>query len=92
MSIKEALALKNIDVVIGEHTFTLRRPSVADLIEATEQSKIAPKEFVAWLVYNHLVEDGKLAFDSVEQVLLCDGILIDAIATHIDKLYGEGKN
>ena len=92
MSIKEALALKDVVYTIGENTFTLRRPSVADLVEAVEQSKNSPNQFVAWLVYNHLVEDGKLAFDNVEQVMLCDGILIDLLATRIDKLYGEGKN
>lgn len=92
MSIKEALALKNVVVVIGEHTFTLRRPSVADLIEAAEQSKKSPNTFLAWLVYNHLIEDGKPLFSSVEEVMLCDAVVAEVIGREVDKLYGEGRD
>ena len=90
MSIKEALTLKNKVVQIGGHTFTLRRPSVADLVEAVEQSKKSPSTFMAWLVYNDLVEDGKLVFDNVEEVLASDGVTVEAISAEIDKLYGAG--
>jgi hypothetical protein len=91
MSIKDALARKDVVVVVGGHSFTLRRPSVADLVEATEQSK-KPETFVVWMVMNHLIEDGKPVFINVEEVLECDGNMIEAIAVEIDKLYGEGRD
>ena len=55
-----------------------------------EESKKSPSTFMAWLVYNHLVEDGKLVFDNVEEVLASDGVTVEAISAEIDKLYGAG--
>jgi hypothetical protein len=92
MSIKDALARKDVVVEIGGYSFTLRRPSVADIIEATEQSAKEPKHFVAWLVMNHLIEDGKPLFTSIQEVLDSDGNMVEALAAEIDRLYGEGRD
>lgn len=92
MSIREALRLKNYDCEVGGEKITLRRPSAMDMIEAVEFSKKDPNKFGAWLVYNHLIEDGTKMFQSVDDVLKCDGGVIAAIALEIDKLYGEGRD
>lgn len=92
MSIKDALARKDVKVEIGGHSFTLRRPSVADIVEATEQSSKEPKHFIAWLVMNHLIEDGVPVFTNIAEVLECDGNMVEALATEIDQLYGEGRD
>ena len=39
MSLRDALALKNKVIVVDGTEVTLRRPSVADLVEAVQQSK-----------------------------------------------------
>lgn len=91
MSIRDALTLKNAVVQIGGQEITLRRPSALDMIDAVENSK-NEKTFAAWLVKNHLLDDGKPMFNTLEEVLECDGILVAAIAVEIDKLYGEGRD
>lgn len=49
-------------------------------------------EFPSWLVYNHLMDGDKKVFNSVQEVLECDGNTILALADVIDKLYVEGGN
>lgn len=92
MSIKDALLRKNVVVVVGEHSFTLRRPSVADLIQASEQMKTDPSTFVAWLVKEHLIENEIPVFLDIDEVMGCDGNMVEALAMEIDKLYGEGRD
>jgi hypothetical protein len=87
MSIKNALALRNHTCQAEGHTFVLRRPSIADMAEAVVQAKQGDPGFSAWLVMNHLVEDGKPVFDTPEEVLACDGSLINFLVTEIDGLY-----
>lgn len=92
MSLKDALTLKNKEVVIDGTPVTLRRPSVADLAEAVQQAK-TPDTFAAWLVYNHLLaENGKLYFSNIQEVFDCDGHFAELIAIEVDKLYGEGRD
>lgn len=90
MSIKDALLLKNHTVEYQGNMFTFRRPSAADMIEAVERAK--SNQFVSWMVMNHLIEDGKPVFTTLEEVLECDGRTIFFLASEIDKLYGEGGN
>jgi len=92
MSIKNALALRNHTCQAEGHTFVLRRPSVADLAEASVQAKQGDPGFSAWLVFNHLVEDGKPVFDSPEEVLQCDASLVTFLVDQIDRLYGEPQD
>ena len=91
MSLKDALTLKNKEVAIDGTSITLRRPSVADLADATMESKHGT--FTAWLVFRHLLgENGKPYFDSVAEVMQCDAVFVEAIAVECDKLYGEGRD
>jgi len=90
MNLKDALTLKNKEVDLGELKVSLRRPSLADLAEAYTQSKEGVN-FTAWLVYNHLLEDDKQYFNSIDEVMKCDGLVIEKIAVEIDKLYSEGS-
>jgi hypothetical protein len=93
MSLRDALALKNVACVIGDFKCQLRRPSVADLAEAQEVLKNTPDKFMGWLVYNHLLEEnGEPVFTSIDQVLGSDLQLVELIAVEIEKLYGEGGN
>lgn len=93
MSIREALQLKAVTVkTTSGLEVMLRRPSTMDLLAAMEQTKNKPDTFGAWLVHNHLIENGQKVFYSVEDVLMCDVKLVDEIAVEIEKLYGEGKN
>jgi hypothetical protein len=92
MSLRDALALKNKVVVLDGTEVTLRRPSVADLAEATQQAK-NPDNFAAWLVFRHLLaENGKPYFDKIEEVYECDGYFVELIAVEVDRLYGEGRD
>jgi len=92
MSIKNALTLKNHVCSIQDHTFTLRRPSVADLAQAVSEAAKGDPHFSCWLVFNHLVEDGKPVFDTQDEVLACDGGLINFLVAEIDRLYGESQD
>lgn len=92
MPIKDALKLKDHVCSIQDHTFVLRRPSVADLAQAVAEAKQGDPHFSCWLVFNHLVEDGKPVFDNQEEVLSCDGGLINFLVNEIDRLYGESQD
>lgn len=91
ISLKDALSLKNKEVELEGTKMTLRRPSLADLADVYVKSKEDGVNFTAWLVYNHLLEDGKQYFSSPDEVLKCDGLMIEKIAMEIDKLYSEGS-
>ena len=92
MSIKLALALRNHTCSVQGHTFILRRPSVADLAEAVAEASKGDPHFTCWLIANHLLEDGKPVFEDPQEVLQCDGTLIQFLVGEIDKLYGEGSD
>lgn len=93
MSLREALALKNVSCKIGELEFQLRRPSVADLAEATDFAKNKPEDFACWMISNHLLEmNGDKVFHKLDEVKSCDATLVEKICIEIDKLYGEGGN
>jgi hypothetical protein len=92
MSLRDALALKNKVIVVDGTEVTLRRPSVADLVEAVQQSKTSTN-FAAWLVFTHLLaENNQPYFINEAEVLGCDGVFVDLLAIEIDKLYGEGRS
>lgn len=93
MSIKDALELKPFTTKTPSGLeITVRRPNTLDLIEAIEVSKSTPDKFGAWLVFNHLQENGTQVFANLDEVLQCDVSLVDEIASVVEKLYGEGKN
>lgn len=89
MSIKEALLLKNVKVKIDDFEVELRRPSVLDLVEAANQKE---DNIAAWLVYNHLLENGEKVFSNIDEVYQSDALLVEKIAKAIDGLYGEGRD
>lgn len=90
--IRAALTIKNHTFTIQGNEYVVRRPSVADLIAAAEESK-GKNNFAAWLVYNHLVdEQGQQVFTTIEEVIECDVRMIEKIADEIEPLYGEGRD
>jgi len=92
MSIRDALLLKDAKAVLSFGEVTLRRPSAADVVEATEVASRTPNQLYAHLVFRHLVENGEQVFSSVEEVLVCDGLRVLEIGKAIDALYGEGRD
>jgi hypothetical protein len=44
------------------------------------------------MVARHLVENGKPAFESVEDVLACDAFTVQRIAALVEPLYAEGRD
>ena len=93
MSLKEALQLKPFTTKIPSGLeITVRRPNTLDLIEALNISKNDPEKFGAWMVFNHLQEDGANVFANLDEVLQCDVTIVNEIASVVEKLYGEGKN
>lgn len=93
MSIKAALALQPFTTKTPSGLeITVRRPNTLDLVEAIEVSKTTPDHFAAWLVYKHLQENGTSVFANLDEVLQCDVLIINEIASVVEKLYGEGKN
>ena len=93
MSIRDALQLKAITVKTPSGLeVILRRPSTMDLLAAMEQSKSKPETFAAWLVQNHVIENGGRVFLTVDEVMGYDVNMVEEIAKEVEKLYGEGKN
>lgn len=90
--IRDALLLKDAKAVLSFGEVTLRRPSAADVIEATEVAARTPNRLYAHLVYRHLVENGSPVFSSVDEVMGCDGLRVLEIGKAIDALYGEGRD
>lgn len=93
MSIRDALQLKAVTVKTKSGLeVILRRPSTMDLLAAMEQSKNKPETFSAWLVHNHVIENGGKVFMTADEVMGYDVELVEEIAREVEKLYGEGKN
>lgn len=90
--IRAALTIKNHSFTIQGNEYMVRRPSVADLVAAAEESK-GKNNFAAWLVYTHLIDsDNTQVFASIEEVLMCDVRMVERIADEIEPLYGEGRD
>jgi hypothetical protein len=93
MSIRDALKLRNWRGQLPDGTAVeLRRPSVLDLIEALEVSAKTPERVQAWMVLRHLVENGQLVFESVDEVLASDALVVQRIAQMAEALYSEGRD
>lgn len=93
MSIRDALTLKPYRGTLADGTsIEIKRPSALDLIEALEVSNKTPERLQAWLVFRHLVEDGKPVFESLEDVLNADAFAVQRISALIEPLYGEGRD
>jgi len=92
MSLRDALKLTNKLVKIDDMDVVLRRPSIADLVEAIEVSGNPKIHFAAWTVLNHLLEENKPMFSSLEEVMICDFRLVEKIGKEIDILYNEGRD
>jgi hypothetical protein len=92
MSIRDALTLKPKTVDIDGHAVTLRRPSALDLLEALEEAKLNPSRMYLWLVWRHLIEDGRPVFASVDEVAGCDARMVQRIGKACELLYEEGRD
>lgn len=92
MTIRDAFLLRDHTETIGGVAFTLRRPSALDVLEALEVGAKTPTRVPAWLVWRHLVEDGKPVFASMDEVLAADGVLVARIAEAAERLYTEGRD
>lgn len=93
MSIRDALKLRNWRGQLPDGTpVELRRPSVLDLIEALEVSAKTPERVQAWMVLRHLVENGQSVFESVDEVLASDALVVQRIAQMAEALYSEGRD
>ena len=92
VDVRSMFLLKDYLVDVRGISLCLRRPSVLDFIAAIEFSKKSPDHFSAWLVWQHLHQSTLPVFSSLDDVLQCDVSLVNEIAEHIEKLYGEGKH
>lgn len=92
MSLRDALKLTNKVVEVDGMEVVLRRPSIADLVEAIEVSGDPKIHFVSWTVLNHLLEGNKPMFSSLDEVMICDFRLVEKIGKEIDILYNEGRD
>ena len=93
MTIRDALLLRNAAVALSFGEVTLRRPSAADVVEATDVVAKAPNSLYAHLVWRHLLDEtGAPAFDSLEQVMRCDGLRVLEIGRAAERLYAEGRD
>jgi hypothetical protein len=92
MSIRDALTLKPKTVEIDGQAVTLKRPSALDLLEALEESKRAPERLYLWLVWRHLIEDGRPVFASADEVAGCDARMVQLIGKQCELLYEEGRD
>ena len=91
-SIRDILTLQAIEVGALGTSFTLRRPSALDLIEAMEVSAKRPESLQAWFVWRHLIENGLPVYATLEDVLKCDAIAVMDIAKHCEAIYSEGRD
>lgn len=90
--IRDALLLRDATVETSFGPVVLRRPSAADVIEATEVALKRPETLYAHLVWRHVMDGGKPAFESLEQVLQSDGIRVLELGRLVEHLYGEGRD
>jgi hypothetical protein len=90
--ISEALQLKPATVAVGGTVFTVTRPSVLDMIDALEQSKRAPDQMLAWLVWRHTRDGSGPMFATLEEVLACDVHAVSRLGQGIQALYEEGRD
>lgn len=91
--IRAILALEPADFDWRGQRLKLKRPSLTDLIDATEANQKGAGYSRAWALWRHLLdENGTPVFDSPEAAMSCPLALAVAAQERIEHLYSEGSN
>lgn len=87
--------LKNEPVaceVLGFNVY-IKRPTIADLIDAIEMTAKDPTNIKPWTLHRHLLdEDGLPIFPTVEDARLCPAHFGAEACARIEALYNAGRD
>ena len=93
MNIRDAILLRPVVVTLGcGASVELLRPSALDLVDAIQVAEKTPGHLHAWMAFRHARADGRKLFDSLEQALDADGMVVFQIGRECEKLYEEGRD
>lgn len=71
----------------------LKRPTVADLLDAIEVTAKDPGNVKPWTLHRHLLDgDGAPVFPTVEDARCCPAHFGAEACAEIEKLYNEGRD
>ena len=91
--IRSILECKPVPCEIKGFHFLLKRPDVADLLDAIEVSAKDPKNVKPWTLHRHLLDgDGEPIFPDIQSARLCPAHLGAEACERIEQLYNEGRD
>jgi len=78
---------------IGGFEVKLKRPTIADLLDAIEINSKSPADVKPWTLHRHLLDaDGVPVFPDIESARLCPAHFGAEACAEIEKLYNEGRD
>lgn len=93
MNIRDAILLKPVVVTLKcGAAVELLRPSALDFVDAMQVAEKTPGNLYAWMAFRHARTDGRRLFDSLEQALDADGVVVCQIGREVERLYEEGRD
>lgn len=92
-SITDILELKPFPFDINGAACFLKRPTLADLVDAISANERGPAFAKAWALHRHLLDaDGLPVFASVDDALRMPAGAAAKAVQAIEALYGEGQD
>lgn len=91
--IRSILALEPVAIEIDGCTVLLKRPTIADLVDAIEINRTSPELGKFWQIHRHaLAPDGSALFADTDAASRCPAHLGARICVEIEALYNEGRD
>ena len=92
-SISDILELKPVPLDLNGAPCFLKRPTLADLVDAISANERGPGFAKAWALHRHLLDaEGGPVFKSVEDALSMPAGLAAKAVQAIEALYSEGSD
>lgn len=87
------LALEPVPVEIDGAALLLKRPTLADLIDAIEVNRTQPENGKYWQLQRHaLAPDGTALFADIAAASRCPAHIAALLSVKIETLYNEGRD
>ena len=91
--IRAMLALEPVRVDVDGAEVLIKRPTLADLIDAIEVNRTQPENGKYWQLQRHtMAPDGTQLFADIAAAAQCPAHIAALLSVRIESLYNEGRD
>lgn len=93
LDIRSVLALEPVRVEVDGAEVLIKRPTLADLIDAIEVNRTQPENGKYWQLHRHVMApDGTRLFADFDAAAECPAHIAALLSVKIETLYNEGRD